>query len=322
LLYSFTKLLARLALPLFCRKLVIDDPEKLKEKGPLLLAANHPNSFLDSIIINTIFQEPVWSLARGDVFKKPFYIKLLKAFKMLPVYRTREGVENLSENYKTFESCLEIFKKNGIITIYSEGQCINEWHLRPLKKGTARLALKAWEEGIPLRVIPVSINYSSFTRFGKNLFIYFGEPIDHDQIDASASEGIKHAQFNQLLEAQLRKTVYEIPLNDKKAQQEKLELPPSSMKKVLLALPALLGFILHAPIYFWLKAFTIKKTAINTDHHDSVLVSLLLFVYPLFLVTITTISFLLLHNYYAFSLLLILPFCAWCAVQLKPQLDK
>lgn len=322
MLYVFTKILARLALPIFCRKIRLNKPELLKEKGPLLLAANHPNSFLDSIIINTIFQQPVWSLARGDVFKKPLHFKLLKAYHMLPVYRTREGVENLSENYKTFEACIAIFKEKGVVTIYSEGQCINEWHLRPLKKGTARLALKAWEEGVPLRVLPLSINYSSFKRFGKNMFLNFGETITMDQIDWTAAEGLRHAQFNRLLEGQLKKGVFEIPLDDKTSQKEKLELAPSLFKKWLLAIPALAGWLIHAPVYYWLKDLTIKKTAANSDHHDSVMVSLLLFVYPLFLLLVTATLSLAFHSWYPISLLLILPFCAWCTVQLKPQLDK
>ena len=322
LLYTFIKLLARLALPIFCRKIVINDRKKLSEKGPLLLAANHPNSFLDSIIINTIFKEPVSSLARGDVFEKPFHIKLLKALKMFPVYRTREGVENLSENYKTFEACIDIFKQNGVVTIYSEGQCINEWHLRPLKKGTARLTMKAWEQGIPLRVLPLSINYSSFTRFGKNMFLFFGEPITMDQIDLTASEGLRHAQFNQLLEAQLSKGVFEIPIDNKIQQKEKLELKIPLFKKILLAAPAITGWLIHFPLYQGLKKITIRKTASNSDHFDSVLVSLLMFVYPLFLITITLLTAILFKSWYMLLLLLVLPFCAWCAVQLKPQLDK
>jgi len=56
----------------------------LKEKGPLLLACNHPNSFLDAVLIDALFEQPVYSLARGDVFKKPFYIKLLTALKYCP----------------------------------------------------------------------------------------------------------------------------------------------------------------------------------------------------------------------------------------------
>ncbi|HEX7846029.1 MAG TPA: 1-acyl-sn-glycerol-3-phosphate acyltransferase, partial [Chitinophagaceae bacterium] len=175
--YRILKPFIRLAILIFCRKIIINKPALLKSKGPILLACNHPNSFLDSVIINALFQQPVWSLARGDAFKKPFYARLLAALKILPVFRTSEGVENLAENYKTFDACIEIFKKKGIVLIYSEGKCINEWHLRPLKKGTARLAIRAFEENIPLQVLPVGINYSSFHRFGKNMFINFGNII-------------------------------------------------------------------------------------------------------------------------------------------------
>ena len=108
---------------------------------------------------------------------------MLTALKILPVYRTSEGAENLSENYKTFDACINIFKQKGVVAIFSEGKCINEWHLRPLKKGTARLAMKAWEENIPLKVLPVGINYSSFHRFGKNMFINFGEIITKEDFN-------------------------------------------------------------------------------------------------------------------------------------------
>jgi 1-acyl-sn-glycerol-3-phosphate acyltransferase len=94
-------------------------------------------------------------LARGDAFKNKFISRVLTKLKMFPVYRVSEGVENLNSNYETFESCKNLFRKNGIVLIFSEGKCINEWHLRPLKKGTARLAINSWEENIPLQVLPV-----------------------------------------------------------------------------------------------------------------------------------------------------------------------
>ena len=172
LLYQFLKILSRLAMLIWCRRIIINKPQLLKEKGPLLIACNHPNSFLDSVILDTIFQQNVWYLARGDAFKNKKISRILAALKILPVYRSSEGAENLSENYKTFDACISIFRQSGIVAIFSEGKCINEWHLRPLKKGTARLAIKAWEEGIPLKVVPVGINYSSFSRFGKNIFPY------------------------------------------------------------------------------------------------------------------------------------------------------
>ena len=154
MLYSFVKIIARLALPIYCRNIAINKKELLKHKGPLLLAVNHPNSFLDAIILCTLFDGTVYSLARGDAFKNKFFAKILFLFKMFPVYRVSEGVENMDENYKTFDQCKEIFKQNGIVLIFSEGRCINEWHLRPLMKGTARLAISSWEEGIPLQVLP------------------------------------------------------------------------------------------------------------------------------------------------------------------------
>lgn len=311
----------------WCRRLIINKPEVLKEKGPLLLACNHPNSFLDSVILDTIFQQPVWSLARGDVFKKPFYIKLLTALKILPVYRTTEGVENLSENYKTFDACINLFSQNGIVTIFSEGKCINEWHLRPLKKGTARLAIKAWEEnlpagrqGIPLRVLPVGINYSSFRRFGKNIFLNFGEIIRINDIKINEPDGIRHQAFNDKLQQQLNQLVFEIPKNEKQLQEKKLSLNPGLFKKILLALPATIGWIIHLPLYLPIKRFTWRRTK-NNDHFDSVMMALLLVTYPLYLLIIVFTLWFITSCWWVFLLLLILPFTAWSYVQIKRQLD-
>ncbi len=320
MLYSLLKILSRLALPIWCRRLTINKPELLKEKGPLLIASNHPDSFLDSVLLDTIFKQPVWSLARGDVFKKPFYIKLLTALKILPVYRTSEGVENLSENYKTFEECIAIFKKKGIITIYSEGKCINEWHLRPLKKGTARLAVKAWDENIPLKILPVGINYSSFSRFGKNIFLNFGEIITATDIINGGADGQRHLAFNSKLKSELEKLVFEIPAGNKELRREKLGVKISLAKRILLSLPALLGWLLHLPLFLPVKQFSRQKTK-GTDHYDSVITGILLITYPLYLVFITVFLLLITCSWWFLLVLPVFPFTAWAFVQLKLQLD-
>ncbi len=293
----------------------------LKERGPLLLACNHPNSFLDSVILDTLFEQPVWSLARGDVFKKPLYIKLLTALKILPVYRTSEGVENLSENYKTFDACIDIFKRNGIITIFSEGKCINEWHLRPLKKGTARLAVKAWEENIPLRVLPVGINYSSFRRFGKNVYLNFGEVINRDNFSFNDTDGFRHQSFNNKLRQQLEQLVLEIPKNDIKEQEQKLKINQSLIKKITLFVPALLGLLIHAPLYLPIKKISGTRTR-GTDHFDSVLNALLLVTYPFYLILLVSLMWILTKCWWPLLILIVAPATAWSYVQLKPQFDK
>ncbi len=309
------------AIRIFCRRIIINKPSLLNEKGPLLLASNHPNSFLDSVILDTLFDEPVWSLARGDVFKNKIAIRILTSLKILPVYRTSEGVENLAENYKTFNDCIDLFRKDAVIMIFSEGKCINEWHLRQLKKGTARLAIRAWQENIPLRVLPVGINYSSFRRFGKNIRINFGNIISKEDVDLNKSEGLRHQSFNNNLQQQFQQLVFEISSTDKKKQKELLEIKPSLITQILLAVPAAFGFLLHAPLYLLVKSFTWKRTNHN-DHYDSIMTAILLFAYPIYLLLVTLLLFALFESWYVFVLLLILPFSAWSYVQLKPQLDK
>jgi len=289
--------------------------------GPLLLACNHPNSFLDGIILDILFDEPIWALTRGDVFKKPLYIKFLTAVKLMPVYRTSEGAENLHTNYKTFDACKAIFQENGIVQIFSEGMCINEWHLRPLKKGTARLAISSWENNIPLRVLPVGINYSSFRRFGKNIYINFGELISKEDILIHNTDGRLYQEFNSRLNEQLKNLVYEIGKEDILKQKEILGQKPTALQKIIFSIPAALGFILHAPLYIPVKRFVWKRCNHN-DHFDSVSAAILLFTYPLYLFLLSIILYIILNTAYVFLIFLIFPFTAWSFVLLKNQLDK
>ncbi len=55
------------------------------------MACNHPNSFLDAIIIGAHFKRPVHFLARGDVFKHPLSKAILIRLKVIPIYRLSEG---------------------------------------------------------------------------------------------------------------------------------------------------------------------------------------------------------------------------------------
>ncbi len=290
----------------------------LQQDGPLLIACNHPNSFLDAIILATLFRKPVYSLARGDAFAGKFYTRLLYAMKMFPVYRASEGVENLENNYNTFEKCKELFKKGGIVLIFSEGRCINEWKLRPLMKGTARLAISSWEEGIPLKVLPTGINYNSFHRFGKNLQLNFGRIISKEDIPAGESQGKMIAAFNTKLKTELERLVVQVDKDDKTSLQKQFEVNQPVLKKILLAVPAVTGAIAHAPLFFPLKRFVWSRAAHN-DHYDSLMVGILFLAYPLYLLIISLTFVFVFHQPVYLLLLLALPFTAWCTVQLKKQ---
>ncbi|MCW3110484.1 MAG: phospholipid/glycerol acyltransferase, partial [Segetibacter sp.] len=200
----------RSGLLIFCRKIIFEDKRLLNEKGPLLLACNHPNSFFDALILGAHFRQPVHFLARGDVFKNPLAKKILTALKAIPIYRLSEGKEYLALNDATFEKCTEILLKGGIVLIFSEGLCINQWKLRQLKKGTARIALNAWKQpGIAssFNILPVSLNYSSFTRFRKSVIINFGRPIKKNNTPTETPEGEQITELNKLIYSRLEKGV-------------------------------------------------------------------------------------------------------------------
>jgi 1-acyl-sn-glycerol-3-phosphate acyltransferase len=318
MLHALLKGYARLAIRICCRKIVINRPDCLQQEGPLLLAANHPNSFLDGIIITTLFDAPVYSLARGDAFRNPRVNRILRWLHLLPVYRTSEGTENLAHNYSTFAECHRVFREKGVVLIFSEAGSLNEWRLRPLRKGTARLALSALQDGIPLQVLPLGFNYSPFRLFGKNVWLNFGTPLDLAAVQSEATDGRQLLSFNQQLEAQLRKLVWEIDEQDRAGKKSRLTVPVPAAKKALLALPALAGLLLHLPLYLPVRAAAGRW--FNNDHYDSVVNGLLLLAYPLYLLLLFALAATFAGLLPALAVLAAAPFCAWALVQVKPQL--
>src|SRR5439155_26343842 len=100
-----------------------------------------------------------------------------------------------------------------------------------------------------------------------------------------------------------------------------LEKKPPLLIKIILFIPAIIGWLIDAALYLPIKKFTYKKTWDN-DHYDSVLIALLLVIYTLYGILITILILLLTHNLFSWLLIIALPFTACAYVQLKPQLDK
>lgn len=316
MLFRILKIPAKFALLIYCRKLHINNTAALAKKGPLLIAANHPNSFLDAIILATLFKQPIYSLARGDAFKNKLVYKLLSALNIMPVYRISEGAENLGENYNTFDKCKEIFKKNGIVLIFSEGLCINEWKLRKLKKGTARLAFSSWEDGIDLTILPIGINYHSFSSFGKNVQLNIGNTFNWSDFDCKKIDGHTTNLFNEKLTNELQQLVIEIDSKDVEKIKNTFATTPSPYKKAALFFPSIVGKWMHAPLYIPIQKISWKKTA-NTGHYDSVLAGLLFLLYPFYLIMIALLIYISSSEWYWLLPFFILPFLAWSFVQNK-----
>lgn len=238
---------------------------------------------------------------------------------MLPVYRVSEGVENLDHNYTTFNACQQLFKKDKIVLIFSEGRCINEWHLRPLKKGTARLSMDAWSQAVPLKVIPLGINYNSFKKFGKIVHLNFGDFITREDIREELASGKALIEFNAALKNQLQDLVYEIPKEDTETIKKTFGIKKNPLKKVLLFIPAVIGFLFHAPFYYAI-ILIIKNRA--KDHYDSIIVGILFLFYPIYILLFVLITFLISSSIYSLLLLLLMPLTALGLLHFKPIIAK
>lgn len=181
LIYEITRPITMPAIRIFYKRIQINNLKHLSKKGPVFICSNHVNAFMDPISIQLHTNRQIFSLARGDAFKKPFMRWLLTQWKLIPIYRLSEGAENLGRNEETFLTCSKVLSKGNALVIYPEAICVQERRLRKLKKGAARIAFGVEEQmnfGSNLVLLPVGLNYSAPKKFRSNLFMNFGEPIE------------------------------------------------------------------------------------------------------------------------------------------------
>lgn len=276
MIYFILKPFIQFSLKIFCPELKISDEAIRNIKGPILITANHPNSFLDAIIIASIFKEPICFLARGDAFVKPWHNYLLRCLNMFPIYRLSEGTENLSLNTSTFKNSKNVLRKNGILLIFIEGICVNKHELQPFKKGAARIAYSCWKEGIPLKVLPLAIAYRKINQFGKSVNIETGPLLQKNDLMPAEEEAKNHLKFNQSLFSKINKLVH-VPQTQHK-------------KSSVFFLLEWVGKSIHLPLYLLVSNIVRIKTR-DTVFYDSVLFGTLFFSYPFYLLFITIILF-------------------------------
>jgi hypothetical protein len=256
------KLFIQAGLWLFCHKIYQKNKTLVSTNGPLLIIANHPNSFLDALVIGSFYNRRVYFLARGDAFKKPIHRFLLESLNMIPVYRLREGKEFLHLNDYAFTKSIQLLSQGEAVLIFIEGICLNTNKLQPFKKGTARIV-----EGIQkLHIHPIihiaGISFNQFRGIGKKINLIITEYINYPTIQNAKDRVL----FNQTIFEQLNNNI--IVINE-----------PTIINK------RNLFYYIHLPYYSLIKYWADQKTK-NTVFYDSVLFAILLFTYPLYLIFI------------------------------------
>jgi 1-acyl-sn-glycerol-3-phosphate acyltransferase len=165
---------------IFYRRTEIRGRHKFKPNDPIMFAPNHQNALMDALVfVTSLRQEPIF-LARADIFKSKFITRIFNFIKMMPVYRIRDGYENLQKNQEVFSRCTEILRSGHSLCMFPEGNHNDKRFFRPLKKGLARIAFEAENQcdfKLGLKIIPTGIDYSNYDNVRGRLTISFGDPI-------------------------------------------------------------------------------------------------------------------------------------------------
>jgi 1-acyl-sn-glycerol-3-phosphate acyltransferase len=195
-LYYLIKIFIRFGFFCYYQKIQWDGLNTLPKDRPILLLPNHQNALLDALLIAAHSPGKPYFLTRSDVFANSFFNALFGLLRMLPIYRIRDGRENLSKNQAIFDRCSELLYANETILIFPEANHNIERRLRPLSKGFTRILFNTLESypGIDIRLVPVGINYISASEFPDSVAYYFGNDIPFSEfiIDADRTIIIKN----------------------------------------------------------------------------------------------------------------------------------
>lgn len=276
----------RAGLHLYCGRIRVDVRSAPPADAVVLLASNHPNSFLDALVIATHLPHRMRFLTRGDAFRNPRAANMLRALFMIPIYRMSEGRTELKRTADSFDQAQEDLEHGGSVLVFAEGNSVNEHGLRPLGKGTARIAYRAWKSGLDVQVMPVWLHYGSFHRPFMDVGMSTGEVMRKGAVDAGP-EAVFLRRFNTELRHRLLQTSDN--LDALRPDRSRRSAAMRTARRAALMIPALIGLLLHTPWYYPTRTFTAAKTR-GGIFHDPVLFSLLFLTYPLWLLALVALA--------------------------------
>ncbi len=181
-LFHFCRNALRLPLGIYLRKIHFEGVENFTKDVPVLIACNHPNSFLDGVLFEHFSRRRVYTLARGDAFLNPVANYLLRSMRIIPIFRATDADTKIARkgNANTMDELYERFLLKHCILIFTEGIAYPEKAIRRLKKGTGNIALEMLKRSdftMDLHVVPTALNYTDFGKQMQTVHISYGEPI-------------------------------------------------------------------------------------------------------------------------------------------------
>jgi len=182
--YEIIRTYVRFALWLTHKRITVTGQHLLPDGKPIIFAANHQNALMDPLAVACTNRFQTMWLARADIFKSKTASSFLKYLKLLPVYRIRDGKDNLSNNELIFAQVARLLEYKETVALFPEAAHSGRRQMLPHKKAIPRIALEAEAKNnftLDLQIVPVGIYYDHYWAFNRSLIIEYGEPISIDK---------------------------------------------------------------------------------------------------------------------------------------------
>lgn len=153
--------------------------ENLPTDGAYIIAPCHQQALMEPLAVLCFAPKPPVFLARADIFRKPTLRAILTFLKIMPVYRIRDGQDQLGRNKEIFDSCCDVLLDNFPLCLMAEGRHNNRHHLLNMGKGMFRIAGETQLQlgNHPLYIVPTGIDFDEYEQPYSNLVVYIGKPI-------------------------------------------------------------------------------------------------------------------------------------------------
>jgi glycerol-3-phosphate O-acyltransferase/dihydroxyacetone phosphate acyltransferase len=179
LLYRLSRVVVRLGVHIFYRRVVVHTLEHVPPRGPVIFAATHPNSVTDALVLGASIPRPIRYVAHSGLFRNPIRGWLLRRARVIPVFRPEDFAEPV-DNRVMFHRSTEALVDGGAIGIFPEGTSHQEERVLKLRTGTARIALEAESASdfsLGVQIVPVGLNFESPGRFRSDVLVLLGPPL-------------------------------------------------------------------------------------------------------------------------------------------------
>jgi 1-acyl-sn-glycerol-3-phosphate acyltransferase len=189
MIYTLLRWIDGIALHWFYAEIRVVGKERIPARGPLLIAVNHQNALVDSLIAGWVVPRRIAMTAKATLADNPLLALVFRMLQVVPLRRVSDEARksngapfDRSRNREAFREIIDLLKQNGAVLIFPEGKSHNKFGLEPLKTGMARLALQARDECAVtgLRILPLGLVFENKGVPGTVVGARFGEVIEMD----------------------------------------------------------------------------------------------------------------------------------------------